>query len=176
MSEIQKMLDLRNNKNKPSFTRQEWPARKRLEKVWRKPKGIHSKMRDKKRGKKVQPSVGWKAPRLVRGLTRDGLKPFMINNLNDILNLKQTDLAVISGSIGMKKKIEILKKLKEKKANVLHTKDIEKAISSLNEKLQLRKNEKQERLKSKTEGKKKLEKQPQPKEEKVTEEDKKKQE
>lgn len=176
MSEVQKLLEIRNNRNKPSFTRQEYPARKKLDKVWRKPKGIHSKMRDKKRGKKVQPTVGWKAPRIVRGLTRDGLVPVMINNLKDIVNLKQTDLAVISSKIGMRKKIEILKKLKEKKVKVLDTKDVEKAISSLKEKLQVRKKEKQERLNSKTEEEKKLEKKPEPKEQKQTEEEKKKQE
>lgn len=175
MNQIQAMLEIRESKNKPKFTRQEYPVRKKLEEKWRKPKGIHSKMRDKKRGKRVQPSVGYCAPKLVRGLTREGLRPLLIINLNDLTKLTQANVAVISSGIGMKKRIEILKKLKEKKIKILNIKDVEKAISSLTEKLQTRKKEKQDKLKTKKEEKKKIEKEVK-EEPKVSEEDKKKQE
>ena len=70
MKSISELLKLREEikENKPDFIRQEYPARKNLKKTWRKPKGIHSKMRKKKLGKRKQPSVGYKSPRLVRGL------------------------------------------------------------------------------------------------------------
>ena len=116
MKSTSELLEIRKEiKNrKPKFTRQEYPARKNLKLTWRKPKGIHSKMKDKKRGKKISPSVGWQSPKSVRGLSKEGLKPIQINNLNDLTKVTKDHIIVLSGSLGNKKRIEILKKNKRK--------------------------------------------------------------
>ncbi len=178
MKSASELLEIRKEiKNrKPKFTRQEYPARKNLKLTWRKPKGIHSKMKDKKRGKKIQPSVGWKSPRSVRGLSNDGLKLIQVNNINDLSKVTKENIIVLSRSFGNKKRIEILKKIKELRLKILNIKDIDKAISDLVNKFQERIKEKKEKLKAKTAEKKKVEEKPKEtkkEEQKITEEEKK---
>ncbi len=177
MKTIQQLLELREKikDNKPEFIRQEYPARKKLEKTWRKPKGIHSKMRKKKLGKKKQPGVGYKSPRLVRGLSREGLVPIIIHTLNDLAKVTKNHILIIGRTIGSKKRIELLKKIKEKGFKVQNVKNIDEKIKSLVQKFEDKIREKKERLKSKE--KKPVKKQEEPKEEKTeTDEEKKKRE
>jgi len=177
MKSQSELLEIRKEikERKPKFTRQEYPVRKKLrELVWRRPKGIHSKMRDKKRGKRIQPSVGWKSPRAVCGLTKDGLTPMLIKNLNGLNNVTKNHIIILSGLLGNKKRIEILKKIEEKKLKILNVKDIKKEINDIVQRFQERKKLKETKLKSKKQEKK-IEKK-ETKEEPKTEEDKKKQE
>ncbi len=171
MKSISELLNIRKEikERKPKFTRQEYPARKNLRLTWRKPKGIHSKMKDKKRGKKIQPSVGWCSPRYVRGLSKEGLKIIHVKNMSDLENVTKNNIIILSKLIGNKKRVEILKEIKEKKFKILNIKDIDKTINSIVEKFKERKKIKENRSKS---GKK--EKTEKPKEErKETEEEKK---
>ena len=161
MKSISQLLEIRKKIRaaQPNFTRQEYPARIKLDSRWRKPKGIHSKMKDKKRGKKKQPSVGYSAPREVRGLTNEGLKPILIENLKSIENVTKENIIVLSKQLGMKKRIALLKKIKEKKLKILNVKDIDAKINALLENINKRKKEKQERMSKKKKEIKKEEKQ-----------------
>ena len=178
MKSIQELLEIKNKKKKPVFTRQEYPARIKLGPVWRKPKGIHSKMRDKRKGKKAQPSVGYSAPKLVRGLTKEGLLPIHIQNLNDLNKVTQKHIIILDRTLGLRKRLELLKKIQEKKFRTLNIRNVEKAINEITENFNSRKKAKEENKKSKSQAKKELEKnvKEKPKEEQITEEDKKKQE
>src|SRR3989344_6299171 len=160
--------------HKPKFIRQEYPARKNLKKTWRKPKGIHSKMREKKLGKRKQPSVGYKSPRLVRGLSREGLIPILMQSINDLNKVTKNHIVIIGKNVGNKKRIELLKKIKEKGFKIQNIKNIDEKIRSLTQEFEKRIKEKKERLNAKE---KKPEKKPEVKEEKTeTEEEKKKRE
>ncbi|MEK6936755.1 MAG: eL32 family ribosomal protein [Nanoarchaeota archaeon] len=170
---IPELLELREKikDNKPEFIRQEYPARKNLEKTWRKPKGIHSKMRKKKLGKRKQPSVGYKSPRLVRGLSKEGLIPILIHSLNDLAKVTKDNILIIGRTVGAKKRIELLKKIKEKSFKIQNIKNIDEKIKSLISEFEKRIKEKKEKLKIKE---KKPEKKPEVKEEKKeTDEEKK---
>ncbi|MBS3171190.1 50S ribosomal protein L32e [Candidatus Woesearchaeota archaeon] len=176
MKSMQQLLELRKKikENKPEFIRQEYPARKKLEKIWRKPKGIHSKMREKKLGKRKQPSVGYKSPRMVRGLSREGLIPILVYTLNDLVKVTKNNIVIIGKNVGNKKRIELLKKIKEKGFKIQNIKNIDEKIRSLTQEFEKRIKEKKERLNAKE---KKPEKKPEVKEEKTeTEEEKKKRE
>ena len=50
MNDIQRLLELRKRikRKKPEFIRQDAHKKKSLESKWRKPKGLHSKMREKR--------------------------------------------------------------------------------------------------------------------------------
>lgn len=57
-----------NNKNvirkkKPKFIRQDTNRAKKFKIKWRKPKGMHSKLRLNKKGHQKSPSQGYRAPK-----------------------------------------------------------------------------------------------------------------
>ena len=72
-----------NPRKKPKFLRQ-GTYLKKVKKVWRRPRGVHSKLKVKEKSKGSLPNVGYGAPRKLRGLHPSGLKEIMIYNLNDL--------------------------------------------------------------------------------------------
>ena len=123
-------------------------GKKKLKVKWRNPTGIHSKLRLNKAGHRKKPSPGFRAPKKERVA-----KISLIKNLNDLINAKSSIL--ISSKLGLKKKIEVLKRAKEMKLNVLNVKNIDEFINKSNEVLEKRR---QEKKKKETEKKKSKEK------------------
>ncbi len=132
---------------KQRFVRQNI-SRKRLEVKWRRPRGIHSKLRLNKAGHIKKPSSGFRAPKKERTS-----KTTFIKSINELADAKQSIL--LSSKLGLKKKLEILKRAKDLKLNVLNIKNIDEFISKANEFMEKKK---QEKKKKETEKKKSKEK------------------
>ena len=102
-----RLLEQRNKAKgrKPNFLRQDANRNKSLEKKWIKPKGMHSKMRIKLRSRRVWPSSGYCSPNKVKGLTRKGFQPVLVNNLKDLVvdraHIYFLDVLLFSGIIGL---------------------------------------------------------------------------
>ncbi|MDP4012775.1 MAG: 50S ribosomal protein L32e [Candidatus Nanoarchaeia archaeon] len=159
---------------KPEFLRQDVRKKISLEDKWRVPKGSQSKLRRKYKGTRPFPSQGYRSPAKVRGLTREGFKPLVINT---ILGLKKLDqkAALISSSVGARKKIQILEEAKKLGIKILNIKDSESFIKNKKESIEKRKTEAKARKDKKlVEAKKKEVKKEEKKEH--THEEKKKQE
>lgn len=136
---IQNLLEIRKDikERKPVFIRQDNPKRMKVNDKWRKPKGIHSKIRHKFKGRRKMPSPGYKSPMGVKGLHSSGLE---IVNVHAPEGLKKIDMKkegiIVAKATGMKKRLEIFKKAKELNINVLNLnideqiKKIEDFISS----------------------------------------------
>ena len=133
------LIELRNKikEKNPDFIRQDIHKRKKLKLKWRKPKGIHSKIRHHFKGRRKMPSPGYKSPRAASGMHSSGLMPVMVFSVKDLTAVsKGKDGIIISGSVGMKKKYEILKKIRDFGLEVLNLnadkamKKIEDFISS----------------------------------------------
>lgn len=109
---------------KVKFLRRNWNrhsklGRKRKNKqVWRRPKGRHNKMREGERGYPAVVNVGYRTDKKERGRI-DGKIPRVILNLKDLENLKKNEIALV-GSVGTRKKMEIVKKAEEKKIALLN--------------------------------------------------------
>lgn len=143
------ILKKRIKAKKPDFVRQEACRRKKLEEKWRQPKGRHSKLRRKFGGKRKHPGMGYCSPRLVKGLTMDGLKPVNVANLKDVDKIDpKTDVAVIAAT-GLKKKVAIIKKLNEKKVKILNIKEPVAYIKQVEDLMAKKKKEKEAKLKKK---------------------------
>ena len=113
---MKELLELRERikKRRPSFFRQD-AHKKRLKKRWVKPRGLHSKVRLKKAGHARKVSDGYRVPREVRGLSKEGLKIIIVHNENELNNVdKEKEGIIISGNVGLRNKIPLLKKSKEK--------------------------------------------------------------
>lgn len=156
---------------KPVFKRQDYPKKKALGNKWRRAAGIHSKRGTKFRGAGPYPSIGYRSPAKVRGLTPEGFKGIIVSSLTDLSKLTEK-AAVLSANVGSKKKISIIQEAKKLGIRILNIKDIDNYIKSLIEKVTKRKEEAKKRKEKKVKTQKKEEKKEEKKE--VTAEEKKK--
>ena len=90
--------------------------RRKKKQIWRKPTGRDNKMREKRRGYSAVVSIGYRSEENSRGTLKEK-QPVMVNNLNDLKKLRESQIAVI-GKIGKKKKLEIANKAKELKIEI----------------------------------------------------------
>ena len=88
--------------------------RRKKKQTWRKPTGRDNKMREKRKGYPAIVSVGYKKSEKIKN------KSIIIKNLRDLEKIKG-DETVIIGNIGKKKKIEVVKKAKEKNIKIQNT-------------------------------------------------------
>jgi large subunit ribosomal protein L32e len=95
--------------------------RKKLQK-WRKPKGRHSKMRKKRAGYPISPSIGHGKPVVREGMIK-GKVPMLISTMKDFDKASASNIIIISRRIGARKKMEMIKKAHELKLQLLNVKD-----------------------------------------------------
>jgi large subunit ribosomal protein L32e len=144
---------------KPNFLRQDIHKKDRLEAVWRKPRGLQSKVRLKLNGYRRPISSGYSSPKAVRGLHPSGLKQIRVSNVKELENLDfKTDGIIIASTVGMIKRIDIAKKALEKKISVLNIKDLNKFISEYEALVDSKKKDKSQKAKLKETKQKELEK------------------
>jgi len=106
---------------RPAFKRQEWHRYAMLGEKWRKPKGIHSKMkrRLKRRGPIVD--IGFRGPASVRGLHPSGFEEVLVYNVEGLEDIDPKVQAVrIGGTVGTKKRIAIEDRASELGIRVLN--------------------------------------------------------
>ena len=85
--------------------------RKKLQK-WRKPKGRHSKMRNKRKSYPASPSIGYKSSRKEIGKI-DNLYPKIVNNLEELNSVTKEHIVILSSKLGAKKKLTLIKRASE---------------------------------------------------------------
>lgn len=135
-------------RKKPKFLRKDWNKKSKLGKrrkkkqVWRKPKGRHNKLREKRKGHGKMPSIGYSQPKEIRGKIK-GLVPVLVHNVKELEKVKNGEIAIFA-SVGKKKKIEMAKKAKE--LNIKTNFDINKFLEDTEKELE-KKREETERVK-----------------------------
>ncbi len=143
---------------KLKFTRQDAHKKVRLGNKWRKPKGLHSKMRLSFKGYNKTVSIGYGSQKNTRGLDKSGLKIIIIKSLKSFERIDaKKECIAIAKTMGLKKKIEVLKQAMKKGIKVVNVKDINAFLEAVEEKFK-KSREKKEKLKKKREVKKKEEK------------------
>ncbi len=150
-----KLLEQRRltKSKKPTFLRQDANRNKSLVKNWRKPKGMHSKMRLHLRGRRASPSPGYSSPRAVRGLTREGLQEVHVYNVKDLQDFNPKTQIIVFGNIGLRNKMGLLKMCIEKKYVVAQIKDIPAFMKKVESDLAARKTKKKQSEEKKTKTK-----------------------
>jgi len=113
LAELRKRLKKKN----PEFRRHLWHRFIKFQNqdAWRKPKGNDNKMRLQLKGYPPIVKIGYRNPRIIRGLHPTGLLPAVVNCVKDLENLDpKKHIIYIGGTVGLKKRIEIVKAAREK--------------------------------------------------------------
>ena len=93
-----------------------------------------------KKGHQKNPSVGFKSPKLVKNLNKDGLNIKLVTNINQLKKIKKDrDIVLISSTIGVKKKIVLLEICLKDGLKVSNFKDIKLFIDKSKNKLKEKK-------------------------------------
>jgi len=123
MESVKELLALRKQikARKPSFVREESWRYKRVRENWRKPKGIDSHMRKRKKGWPKLVKIGYRGPKAARYLHPSGYYDILVHNVAELGKLDQKkDAARIASSVGKKKRKEIVHKAKTMKIKVFN--------------------------------------------------------
>lgn len=123
MVDTKELLKLRQQvkSHKPDFVREESWRYKRVKPNWRKPKGIDSKMRRRKKGWPKIVRIGYRGPKVARYLHPSGYYDKLVHNVNELKNLdSEKDAARIAAAVGGRKRKEIIEQAKSLKIKVLN--------------------------------------------------------
>jgi len=120
----ERIIRLIRLKKKPEFLRHLWWKFKKFQNnlKWKKPRGKDNPMRLKLKGYPPVVSVGYRTPKIIRGLHPTGLKPVVIHNIKELENLDPTKVIVyVASTISLKKRVEIIAKARELGFKVANT-------------------------------------------------------
>jgi len=107
--------------NRPAFKRQEWFRYSKLGEGWRKPKGIHSKMKRKLKRRPPVVVIGYRGPKAARGLHPSGFEEVHVQTINELEGVDPKKQAVrIGGTVGTRKRIMIEDRAEELGIRVLN--------------------------------------------------------
>jgi large subunit ribosomal protein L32e len=121
--DVKAALELRSAKNdaRPAFKRQEWFRYQRLGEKWRKPRGIHSKMRRHLSYRPPVVSIGFRGPKAVRDFHPSGFQEVMVYNASQVEGVDPKVQAIrIGGTVGGKKRMAITEKADELGIRILN--------------------------------------------------------
>ena len=119
----EELLALRKkvSSKRPEFIRQESWRYDRLAENWRKPKGKDNKMRKQKSGVPAIVKVGYRGPRIARGLHPSGYTDNVVHNVAELARLDpKKDAARLGHTVGKRKRIEMIAKATELGIKVLN--------------------------------------------------------
>lgn len=111
----------RHKAKKPCFKREESWRYKRVSQIWRKPDGVDSKMRKKKKGWPKSAEIGFRGPKVARGLHPSGYVEVPVRTVDDLGSVDPNTQAIrIAHTVGMRKRAEISLRASERGVHILN--------------------------------------------------------
>jgi len=111
----------RQKAKKPEFRGPDSHKKKRVNPAWRRPTGLHHKVRSGIKAKGPMVQAGFGSPRLVRGLHPSGFAEVLVHNVEELANVDKAKQAIrISSRAGMKKRAAIEEKARELGLKILN--------------------------------------------------------
>lgn len=93
-------------------------GRNRKDRKWRRARGRHNKIREKRKGRLKKVESGYRTNRELRGQI-GGKIPVFVKNMHDLSRVKKNDVVIIA-TMGRRKRIGIENKIKELGATLLN--------------------------------------------------------
>lgn len=134
MEKVKKLLEQRKTRKKvqPTFVVKESKFSARVKTRWRFPRGKHSAVRQHHKGRPALPTPGYGSPKEVKFLHHTGMKPVLVCCEKDLLALNNDqEGAILSATLGTRKKLSLLKLAQEKKITLLNIADSAKLIDKI---------------------------------------------
>jgi len=126
-----KSLKLRRRikKSKPSFARPESWRYIRLKESWRRPRGLDHKMRRAIKGWPAEVGVGYRGPKITRGLHPSGYREVIIHRVEDLTDVDpKTQVARLGHTVGKRKRARIIAEARRKRIVLLNLKEIKEVV------------------------------------------------
>jgi large subunit ribosomal protein L32e len=165
-----KALKLRQRvkRTKPAFVRPESWRYDKFSVSWRRPRGLDNKVRRKIKGWPPMPCMGYKGPKIARGLHPSGYREVLVNNVAELSKIDPIlQAARIAHTVGKRKRALIIEEAKKLKIKVLNAKVLPpKETEEEEEEGEEAKTEAEEKKPAKAEKKEKAKKKEAPKTEK----------
>jgi len=128
--EKMRLIRARNGK-RATFKRQCIHQKKKLDDVWRRPRGLQSKKRKQIRAKGPLPRPGYGAPSAVRGFHPSGYEEVLVFAPADLVGLNPETQAVrVAATVGNRKREAIQEKALELGLKVFNLKDASKKAAA----------------------------------------------
>ncbi len=116
-------LRARAKNKKPKFVRAESWKYDKFSVSWRRPRGLDNKIRRKIKGWPAGVSVGYKGPKIARGLHPSGYREVIVYNAQDISTIDaKTQAARIAHTVGKRKRASIIAEAKKLNVKILNIK------------------------------------------------------
>ncbi len=140
LSQKELKLRARAKNKKPKFIRAESWKYDRFSVSWRRPRGLDNKIRRKIKGWPAGVSVGYKGPKIARGLHPSGYREVLVNNVQELSIVDPNTQAIrISHTVGKRKRALVIaeaKKLNLKILNIKVSAEAEKKEEETEEKIE----------------------------------------
>ena len=107
---------------RPTFVRQEYHRRRKLQSGgWRRPRGMHSKMRQHYGYRTNVVSIGYGGPKQARNLHPSGFQEVVVHNVKDLEKIDpKVQAARVAHTVGMRKRVQIEEKADELSIRILN--------------------------------------------------------
>jgi large subunit ribosomal protein L32e len=128
---VEKALELRElaKKKKPDFVRQENWRYRRVKENWRRPRGLDNKMRRKIKGWPPTVSVGYRGPKVARGLHPSGYNEVLVYNAAGLKKIDPKTQAIrIAHAVGKRNRTKILVEARKRKITILNLREAKEVV------------------------------------------------
>ena len=136
-------------KKKSIFIRQNAHKKKRLGTKWRRPRGLQSKMRLGKAGRRKKVSAGYRSPKSMRNLHVSGLKNVLVYNEGDVKKIDSKEEVMTIAKVGLRNKIAIVKEAMKKSIKILNLNEPGTFLENTEKILSVRKEKKKKKVEAK---------------------------